>query len=311
MRRELGATAILAVVMAVFNGTPVACQTPTGTLEFPSGTTTVRLPARIEHEQVFVRVTIGERGLDLLLDTGASGIVLNRRIVRELGLREIEPAPVSTRVPSGTQALVPLMKIGPLALHDIVVSTQTLFDFRGEEATLVVGLLGFDFIRGAVLRIDYGQGKVDAIVPSAFSAPPAAVAVPVDLREHVPMLALSIGGSTGDRFVLDTGADATLVVGPRFMRLHPPAHDPSRRARKEDFISIAGEEKFASVTIHGVSLGPWNFDTDGYIAQVPESGQWEGLDGLLGAHLLSAFTLYLDYANDRVLFELPTPTASP
>ena len=53
---------------------------------FPTGVNIVRLPARIERGRILVRVTINGRGLDFPLDSGASGIVIDRDVARSLGL---------------------------------------------------------------------------------------------------------------------------------------------------------------------------------------------------------------------------------
>ena len=55
-------------------------------VRFPNGVTSLDLPATFGRQHVYVRVTINGRGLDYVLDTGASGISIDMQVARELGL---------------------------------------------------------------------------------------------------------------------------------------------------------------------------------------------------------------------------------
>jgi hypothetical protein len=193
-------------------------------IEFPAGQTVVRLPARIEGDRIYVRVTIGERGFDLLLDTGSYGLGLNERIIKELGLEIQGRLSSAGGAFSSGRVVVPAMNVGKLALHDVVMATVPI-DSNETADTRVVGVLGFDFIAHAVFRIDYEHGTVDAILPSSFAPPATAVALPVTLNTQTPHVEVSVGGSTSPDFLIDTGAPGSLLLFRRFLTTHDA--DPS------------------------------------------------------------------------------------
>lgn len=81
----------------------VAVPSPRRALvEFPAGVSRVELPAQFDPQHVIVRVTIGGRGLDFVLDSGASGITIDSSVAREVGLPEFSKrsAPAGTRRPA-------------------------------------------------------------------------------------------------------------------------------------------------------------------------------------------------------------------
>jgi hypothetical protein len=126
-------------------------------VEFPAGKTTVQLPVRLDRGKFIVRVNIGSRGLDLVLDSGAAGIFLEDGIVRQLGL------PVKRTRSNGVAAgrfreftaVVPSMSVGDLKMHDVVVDSVPSVNVRGQLGDYqAVGLLGFDFIDDIALKLD-------------------------------------------------------------------------------------------------------------------------------------------------------------
>jgi hypothetical protein len=142
-------------------------------VEFPAGTQTVTLPVRFDRGRIIVRATIGNRGVDLLLDTGASRISLDQSLIREAGGVTYGRALYSGigGTVSGSRSIVPEMRVGSLVMRDVVVGTmpaidadrsattgsvlpETLINDRAVLGTKIVGLLGFDFIAGLVLKID-------------------------------------------------------------------------------------------------------------------------------------------------------------
>jgi hypothetical protein len=148
-------------VVAPFGDTELAIPPNRRTLvEFPAGARSVRLPARIAgNGEIVVRVDVAGRGLDMLLDSGSSEILLDSAIARDLGLA---PARRSGFSLAGTQAeavVVPAMKVGALTLHDVVVHSGPVVYDQSPDVK-VVGLLGFDFIAGTALKIDYPDRRV-------------------------------------------------------------------------------------------------------------------------------------------------------
>lgn len=277
-------------------------------VEFPADQTVVRLPARIAGDRIYIRVKIGERGLDLLLDSGAYGLGLNERIIKELGLTVQGHNSSAGGSYSSGRVVVPQVSVGPLVMRDVVMATAPI-DNSETSDTRVVGMLGFDFIAHAVLRIDYEHGTVDAILPSAFAPPAGAVALPVTLNTQLPHVEVSIGASTSPDFLIDTGAPGSLLLFRRFLTTHDA--DPSIVAafRQSDtpagsIRTLEGPTPVRRIALRDVRLGPYRFDLNtGLVALDRNAFGSDTEDGIVGARVLRMFNVYFDYKSSRVLLE--------
>lgn len=270
-------------------------------VEFPVGTETVRLPARIANDRIYVRLDIMGRGLDFLLDTGAAALTIDQSVVRELGLavRGRAAQTVAGSFFSG-RVIVPSVAIGPLSMHDVVFRAVPLASNEA-HGTRVVGLLGFDFLASCGIKIDYARGTVDAVRPGAFVAPAGTTPLSVRLNSGTPVARATIGEATGDDFILDTGAAFSYVLFQRFARAHPEAASISGDGRVRYGSGVGGSLSFRSIAAKRVELGTWSFgDAVGVEALSPNALGFDNEDGLIGADILKLFTVYLDYATRHV-----------
>ena len=277
----------------------------------PAGVASVRLPATIdEWGRVVVRLTIQGRGLDFQLDSGASSIVLNRDVAQELGLKTY--GRWSTTVAgtfTSTRAIVPQIGIGKVAMNDVVVDVMP-FAFEHDRSTRVVGLLGYDFIAGSVLKIDYEHGTVDALPADTFTPPAKGITIDAILDDQVPVIWSKFNDSVGDRFILDTGADEVIVFS-GFAKRHPAAvedHSIRKVVSKAFFNAfqmegVGGELNVRPVIIANLQVGTVRYpDTLAFVMSGDQPAfEHEDMDGLIGASALRMFDVYLDYANSRVV----------
>ncbi|MBV8082827.1 MAG: aspartyl protease family protein [Candidatus Eremiobacteraeota bacterium] len=291
---------------------PEALQIPKSRtlVEFPASVSSTRLPAHIAQGsgRVVIRITIAGRGLDLLLDSGSSGIVLDRTVASELGL-----TPVGHLGPDNEQlhAMVPEIDIGQLRMHNAIVETADVEDYP-DETTKVVGLLGYDFIKGAVLKIDYVHGTVDAYDPSSFVAPPGAQPIEATLDDYVPMVACVVGNATAQNVIVDTGSYDMLLVFSHFANAHfNGTPDPNKNVFARRFFPLmGGYVPVAQYYIGSVQFGGFTFgDVLAYVTyHVPEfEMSQEDSDGIMGQSFLLYFDVYFDYPH-RLLYVTPNQT---
>ena len=283
-------------------------------LHFPEGVSHVRLPARIEDGSVIVRASINGRGLDFKLDSGTSGIALDADVASQLGLKRFGE---STHAVAGTfeaaNALVPQMRIGDLTLDDIDVSALP-FHYQQDPDTKVVGLLGYDFLAGAVVKVDYYDGTVEAFDPASF-VPPSGTVYPLTLKldDAVPTVSASLGDTNGNDFIVDTGS--TLVV---LFQGFAEKHATELPAVS---YTIADKTYYPLVTAEGVGgvfeLQPATvkhfiagasldeFRVYDIVSSVADF-QGEDQNGLIGYQFLRYFDVYFDYKDSLVLLQ-PNP----
>jgi hypothetical protein len=282
-----------------------------GELTFPAGVDVVRLPARIVNDHIIVRIVVAGRGLDVLLDTGSSGIVLDERVAAQLDLQGRLGFAHALGGPVDLQLVqLPEAHIGALQLSN-VTALAAPFGFDSDAHTRTVGLLGYDFVAQCVLRIDYAHGIIDAIKPDSFKPAAGAPTLALRLENNIPLVNMSLNGVEGDRFVLDTGADV-LTVFPRFAALHPQAVKtaPGAASARDEpdvghAIGIGGEAEQYSVLLAETQFAGERFTRVRSIVVrwMPLRVDGGELDGLVGNALLRHFVVYVDYPHGRVLLE--------
>ncbi|MBD5657070.1 MAG: aspartyl protease family protein [Candidatus Eremiobacteraeota bacterium] len=280
-------------------------------VEFPAGKTVVQLPAREDHGKFVVRVQIGGRGLDMLIDSGASGIILEEGVAQELGLAKFgtETNDYNAGSFQESSAIVPLMRVGDLTMKNVVVSTAPKIDEPSDMRDFrIVGLLGFDFIDAMALKLDYYDGTATAFAPGAFVPPATGDGFATDLRlgDGAPLVSLDVNGATGDRFLIDTGGYGSLLFFDRFARRHPAAMRDEggggEYKRNIRLLGIGGEVATKPYQFARVALGGVTFhDYLGFL--ITQRGAYDdGTDGALGPDLLHLFDLTFDYANSKAYF---------
>jgi predicted aspartyl protease len=265
----------------------------------------VALPANFGDSDVFVRATVGSRGLDFVLDSGASGITLDSDVARQLGLPEYEKRSAVTAGRYTTyRTIVPELRIGGLVMRDVAVQVfpQGWVSSSGLKA---VGLLGFDFLAELGVTIDYEHERVSVVPASKYTAPSDPVVFPVDVRigSGQPYASVSVNGALGERWVVDTGGAGTFMIFDYFARRYPEAMRDrgfGGERRNFSFFGIGGridadpyqieKLKFANITFNRF-VGYRVTDSHAYA---------ENADGIIGTSFLRMFTVGFDYTNSRI-----------
>jgi len=276
---------------------------------FPAGVTMTRLPVKLVREHWVVRVQIGTRGLDFLVDTGAAaGITMDEAVARSLKLPLFDEGANAANVGRFEQkaAIVPDMRVGALDMQNVAIHTvpEVGFGFPGTE---VVGLLGFDFIASEALVFDYENSAITAIDYDAFkpSAGPSVVTFPIRVGEQGPEVDAAIDGHIGERFEIDTGAFGGLLLTDVFTRRYPGITRGFRSLEGSITMSGVGGSTIASLyTIPSVRLGSVDFkDFLGVLLPSDRTYGASGMDGVLGPEILQYFTMTTDYADSTIYLE--------
>ena len=295
--RALGVLLVLILLCAM---PPARAQE---TVIFPAGKNSVELPTKFQFPHIFVRVDIGQRGLDFILDSGASGIAVDAEVARQLGLSTSLPTSVvmAQRIEEASGVL-PELRIGDLVMHD--VSFETIPWARDEQAGLkTVGLLGYDFLRAVALKIDYKNARVTAVPAAQFTPPPLpppSDVIPLRIINRLPMVTMTINGAMADRMIVDTGAATDLMLFNYFVRRSPDAISPNVATPlgfTGSFIGVGGHFDAKGYRLRDVDLGKFHLANFGALYAVsPGSYGWDA-DGVIGPGILAHFTVYLDYAH--------------
>ncbi|MDQ2865029.1 MAG: pepsin/retropepsin-like aspartic protease family protein [Candidatus Eremiobacteraeota bacterium] len=254
---------------------------------FPSDAS-VDIPATFNANGIIVRLNCDGRGLDFILDSGASGIVVDRETARSLGL-SLYGNNVITIGGDFSIATARLSNVSLGALHvasiavDVVPFTLSLGD------TKVVGLLGGDFFSSGAVTIDFKDQRV-SIAPHLDAPPSGFSKISIDTDRYVPMFPAAFNGKNG-HFVADLGATSTVLFPHYFSKFKAPAEseDPG------GFRFVGGTTGVRRYELSSFVIGDYNVQN--VLVAVPSNRKVEDVDydGLVGRDLLDSFTVIFDY----------------
>jgi hypothetical protein len=269
-----------------------------------NGRPSVTVPAEFTSDGIVVRLSVGGRGLDFLLDSGSSSIVIDPGIANELGLR-LSGADreswggifdvANTRATDVT--------IGSLHAPEVAMSAIA-FQERLEHSR-VVGLLGCDFIASGALGLDFQKETLTlyaAVPPEVTQTNSGWTAIPLDLSDFVPYVKAAFAGKNG-RFIADLGAIRTVLYRHYFAQFHAKVVD---KRDSEELSGIGGDSiGVKEFVMSRLKIGDLEFAEARVVVPSTRRFQDEGYDGLIGRDILSNFQIVFDYAH-QTLYIKPT-----
>lgn len=272
----------------------------------------VTLPAKLSGDRIIVTVQMGAHKVNLQLDSGASGILLNRAVADATGVQSFGQRTETTAGQYlASDALAPKLDFGVASMQNVAIETAP-YEQADYEDKPVAGLVGYDFIAGSVLHIDYYNGNVEAIDPAVFTPPAGAIAIPIRLDDGVPIIEARIGKAPAHNFIVDTGADRSMIFS-SFAQAH--ADDVSDQGLGQsitasfpfvnNILGVGGKVEVKPVQVSSLGIGSivlpnWLF----HISQNAPSFEGDDYDGLIGQDVLRNFDVYFDYSR-TTMYLLP------
>lgn len=264
-----------------------------------------------------LEVNINGSVMNLVLDTGASGVVIPLRAAEKAGVVRLAQATTrgfgdSTKPSSGYRGLAQHLRVGDVEYRDALI---TVVD-RDSIGT-ADGLIGSDLFGQFLITLDFAARQLrlnplpgyhpgdnliqDRTVPVGLES-----AAQVYRLNHLLLIPTRVNGSHEALFVLDTGAERTLIS-------YDLAAEVSKLSRdnKQHMTGINGQVADLYQT------GNLALQFAGFEQRSPGMSSvdtWEQsrrlgteLSGFLGLPVLDLFTLTIDYRDGLVKFERPHP----
>ena len=310
---------------------------PVNSAQWPAGKDSVEIPFRLLNNHIYVDASIdGKPPLPFLFDTGATDL-LDAGAAKKLGI------PMEGALPGGGFgdkieafgfAKVKSVSLGGLTLPDQVFGALDLEALAAVEDVDAGGILGYEYVKRAVLTIDYAQRRMTFTKAAAFKPPQGAVAVPFTFDGHIPIVTGTIDGANGE-FEIDTGSRGPLTLMAPFAARHDliALYHATHRATVgfgvgdhhrlphwlgdvlgtfgiagtfgvDLFFVISGFVIFESAVRIDAPVAELTTDTGGG-AQEPR------MAGNIGGDLLKRFTVTLDYAHQTLWLEANALAAQP
>ena len=193
-----------------------------------------------------------------IIDTGASGIFLERDIARKLGLQSIG----STRshavggMVDAEVARADRFELGGLTVHQpilLTADTRTIRNIMGAE---VAGFVGGDVLASLPFTLDLRDDTLTFHRRRGF-APPATQPIDIRTPRSIPAILASLEGRSG-WFLIDTGANGELHVSGAFLAYARDLLD-GRRIMPSLSVGAGGKQdtfdvRFASLLAMGRSF---------------------------------------------------------
>jgi hypothetical protein len=310
-------------LQSVDYGTPIAPSVfsmPPNQSHISTATTVTPIPARTLWLDYFmlhvwagflVRVDVAGRGLDFLIDSAVSRSIIDSGVAREMNLPTYGQ---TTRLPDGTgvsyRTMIAQASVGGIALNNFVVDAEP-FGYEPDDATKIVGVLGYDFFAANVLRFDFPNGRLDAMPIGDFdqvNPVPGGIDIPLTIDDGTLLVSLGIGNAVTHHAVLSTTMPISLLFG-SFVAAHPeevrdvkgkahgtpilPLADAGTYGVKlEDWSSLVSHFRFAVSDYQQVGIETTNF---------PLELHDEPVDAVVAADYLGYYDLYFDYPYGRLI----------
>jgi hypothetical protein len=270
------------------------------------------VPFEMINNLIFIKVQVNNsKPLSFILDTGASGSVINASRAKELGL-SLEGETEATTGGGSVEAT--FAKGVTLSLSGVVIPglTLTAIGLNGLEAGLgqnVDGILGFEIFNRYVVEIDYISHAVKFYEPKHYRYTGTGSVVPITLTENTPFVRAKvvqqgIKAAEGN-FLFNTGGTGALLISAPFAVRNKLSERASKALQITSGAILANQSTSRVARIKQLQLGdlvisgPFvNFSQN---MQGTETGVDD--DGFIGGEVLRRFKIIVDYSRGHVIVE--------
>jgi len=193
------------------------------------------------------------------------------------------------------------VSLGGLTLPDQVFGTVNQTGWIAVEGADSAGLLGYEFVKRAVLSIDYASRTMTFTKQDAFHAPAGVTAIPFTFSAHIPMVAGTLDGFAGE-FEIDTGSRGALTVMAPFADAHALINQYHANRSATVGYGIGGPSKALLARAGKLGIGPVAIDAPVAEIVTDKGGAANSARtaGNIGGDLLKRFTVTLDYAHQKL-----------
>lgn len=269
------------------------------------------LPAQFPFDgAVVIRLTVKGRGLDFELDPSQRESYIDYAVAQQLGLPTFgKTTTLSTGEHVDYDTVLADADAGPIHLHDFRVYATDVA-WQPDEATKIVGTLGYDFLAANILHIDYVHHVAEILPTSAMPAGPKdpiahGLDIPIEFDDGALLVPMAIGDGFTDHVALNTSMPWTFVFG-GYVNAHAATMRGDGGAHKSSFVPFADNASYGKtvdmwiVHTNVLTFANLNF-TDLPILATGDSFGDRDIDAMVGYDYLEFYDIYFDYPHDRLV----------
>jgi hypothetical protein len=233
------------------------------------------------------------KGLNFLVDTGASPTVLDRRLAQKLGLDELPAsiAVVNGSVPAG-RAIVPSLEFGPLRRDNFPIVVEDLSFFQKALPVPIDAVIGLDVLGQSTFEIDYAWGQIrfGALAPLANS-------LPLRIQAGLPIIDAELN-HVAVHLLMDTAASSLILFEPKT----PGPVLPTKVSAPRGSPDTIGEFERKQVWLRSLRLGEAEFGRESALVVRSPGDEERSFDGLMSPAALGMTKVAIDVERGVLAF---------
>ena len=250
--------------------------------------------------------------LRFIMDTGAEHTILTKREITDIleinydRKLSLMGADLSTELYAYLARGIKLQVGNVIGLNrSILVLEEDYIQFETFTGMNIHGILGADFFRRFVVKINYRKQLITLIDPRHFIPPKNYSCLPIDVDRYKPYYHAEVHTSQDSmlklKLLLDTGASLALLLE---ASSHPNLNIPERVIPSALGLGLGGDVKGYMGKITKLSLQ--DFEMQEVLTHFQDLSllgdtlRDSNRHGLIGNYILSKFTLIFDYYNEKL-----------
>ena len=278
-------------------------------VQFVDGHSALNIPFEFEFNEIVLKVRVNNSPpVKFMFDTGAGLSVAGTRLATALHLKKVDTVKATGVGGSVAGSLASGIS---LSVPGVTVRNQRLallpLEFPFCEGKEIQGIIGYDFIRKFVVKIDYDARTISFFDPQSYQYQGPGDVIPLIIRT-TPFVRARVAASGRSPieglFEIDTGSDGALSINSPFVNRHQllnAARNQSASSEK----GLGGESERVLARIDYFQLGRFKLaspivsfstDTEGSLASTEN-------DGPIGNEIMRRFKVTIDYSRQRMILE--------
>ncbi|MDT7781072.1 MAG: hypothetical protein QOC99_3584 [Acidobacteriota bacterium] len=293
-------------------------QKTSTSFRFTSGQSALRIPFELYANVILLQARVNNsQPLWFILDTGASGTLINTSRVKGLSLKYLATAKMTGMggIAKGEYLGGANFRLPGVEVFDRKIVSISIDPMLSRVGRVVDGVIGYDFFKEFVVEIDYVAKTINLYDPRAYTYKGTGEVIPFRLRGGTPFTRVKLELAGRDaiegEFEIDTGSDGALSINGPFAEAHKLLKSIAHKSATLTGAGAGGESPYISARLGSMQVGRFRFenpvvslsqDTKGAGASTVSAGQ-------LGTEIFRRFRVILDYSRAQMILE-PNPSFS-
>lgn len=296
-----GGNSELADRYRAFNGKPLQAK-------IEGNACLVQVPLATKAPLATVDMTIGDKTVGAIFDTGAADLIVTRSLAEELGMEISATSQIAQGMPPVGHGQFPKITIGGLTLENVpanVFDDAAIADMAGDEAARVGAVLGIGMLTDFAVALDAPKGSLE-LVPNtrkckadrdALLDGPSA---PFWMHETHYIYVLARMNDAEGVYLINTGMRGADMTANTQAHKHGGVGAPPLQAGEAPMATVKSFAIGKAFTAENVASA-W-----GYFQQTQASDGFR-LDGMVGLGVLGTQRFVFDFEMHRIHFPGSAP----